>query len=144
MPPDALRESTAALPTEVVISMPVEEKLSVRFVAPPVVKTKAPGVDAEDGDCITKVPVGEEEPMPTLPLLRIVSAVVEVVAKVDGEEVEKYRFPPAERKFHGAFVSDPSVSASCGPDADETVSCAGLGVVVPIPIAPPSGLRRSG
>lgn len=43
---------------------------------------------------------GEVVPIPTFPLLlRMVSAGIVVLAKVVGEDVEMYRFPPAFRKL---------------------------------------------
>ena len=45
---------------------------------------------------------------------------------------------PRLRKFHGLFVSDVSVRASCDPVEDETESWALRGVEVPIPTLPPN------
>lgn len=60
------------------------------------------------------------------------SAAVEVVAKVEADEVEIYRLPLIERKFHGVLVSDASVRVSCGAVELESVSVQ-RGLVVPIP-----------
>jgi len=74
-------------------------------------------------------------PIPTLPEApRIVNAVdVDVVvANVAGDDVAKYKFPPALLNVHGLEDDDPSVRAIWGPVEDDTVSDH-LGVEVPIP-----------
>ena len=87
-----------------------------KFAIPPIEKT-VPGV---------------EVPIPTRPLLSIVSAANVDVANVDGDDVARNNAPAIERNVHGVDVSDPSLSASCGrvDDASDKVN---LGVVVPIP-----------
>lgn len=78
---------------------------------------------------------GLVEPIPKNPLALIVSADIEEVAKVEGDEVAMYRLLLMERNVHLLLVSDESPSASCGSVAFET--CNGhCGVVVPMPTYP--------
>jgi hypothetical protein len=59
----------------------------------------------------------------------------DVVANVDGDDVEIYNLLLIARKLNGAFVAEPSANVSCGRVDDATVSVH-CGVVVPRPNAP--------
>ena len=78
---------------------------------------------------------GVEVPMPTLPLISIVSAVAEEVAKVAGEEVARYRRPPAFLNVQWLEEAEPSERASWGA-LEEASWRRKRGVVVPMPVYP--------
>ena len=71
----------------------------------------------------------------TTPLVFIESAAVVEVAKVVGEEVARYKFPPAFLKVQWLLEVEPSERASCGAD-EEAIWRSHWGVVVPIPTYP--------
>jgi hypothetical protein len=88
-------------------------------------------------------PVKEEVAVPVTSSLRaVVEPVVAlkarnevvVVAKVVGDDVEKYRVLLMARRLNGAFVKEASVRASCGAVEEEIVR-AHCGVEVPMPRA---------
>ena len=90
-------------------------------------------VNAKLGDVGSPLP-GESTDLPARsdPEELMVNAAVVDVAKVLGDEVAMKSELPAARKVHASFVSEPSVSASCGRVDEATVS-AHRGEVVPIP-----------
>ena len=108
-------------------------KLSMDVI--PVPKSKFNAPPKTDKPPLTEV-VALLFEMETLPLLERVKRelyVPEVVAKVVGLEVEKYKLPPMLLKFQGASVIVPE-SVSCGVVVVAIVSIEiGEGVVVPMP-----------
>ena len=80
---------------------------------------------------------GEVVLSPKFPSECMVTLAVVLVAKVEAEEVAKYRLPFTERKFQGFWVNEPSVNVSCEVEDVAMVRRAvGEGEVVPMPRFP--------
>ncbi len=71
-------------------------------------------------------------PTPTLPFRLMERAVIEDVAKVEGDAVATYKLPLMLLNVHGFEVKEVSESASCGP-VDEARCKFQRGVEVPMP-----------
>ena len=86
---------------------------------------------------ILKEVSGVEVPIPTYPVEPSTERAVNVeVAKVDGDEVAKYKKPPAVLILHWFEVKDASVSLICEALDEEMVNAEFIpGVEVPIPKA---------